>query len=254
MTVREMLPPETGLAHRALQALRPDCGGPQEFVNRTDGELRVNGFRLVGSFEAGADEAVAVAGFRIGQSLAWGRHLYVDDLVTLPQHRRRGHARRLLDWLTAEGERQGCTQLHLDSGVGVDRAPAHALYLGAGLVISAHHFARRLRPRSLPEGQPTAAGAGRVTRLLAGPGLENLLRIDLGLQGRWTQTATTIWTPADGFAGLPAHSRPDPRHPPAVELVFPDHWVGVRCAVPGPDGPRVDDQLIRGLIELVERR
>jgi hypothetical protein len=48
----------------------------------------------------------------------------------------------LLDWLLEEGRRLGCDQLHLDSGVGLDRADAHRLYLNAGMVIAAHHFAR----------------------------------------------------------------------------------------------------------------
>lgn len=56
--------------------------------------------------------------------------------------RRRGHARSLLDWLLVEARRLGCGQIHLDSGVGIDRADAHRLYLNAGMVIAAHHFAR----------------------------------------------------------------------------------------------------------------
>jgi GNAT superfamily N-acetyltransferase len=66
----------------------------------------------------------------------------VDDLSTLPESRRRGHGRQLLDWLVAEDGRLGCDQIHLDSGVGIDRADAHRLYLNASLVIAAHHFAR----------------------------------------------------------------------------------------------------------------
>jgi GNAT superfamily N-acetyltransferase len=76
--------------------------------------------------------------------LAWGRYLYVDDLSTLPEARRRGHGRRLLDWLTEEARRQGCDQLHLDSGVGPDRIDAHRLYFNTGLAITSFHFARRL--------------------------------------------------------------------------------------------------------------
>jgi GNAT superfamily N-acetyltransferase len=83
-----------------------------------------------------------VAGFRTCNSLSWGHYLYVDDLSTKPSARRRGYARALLEWLLKEGQRLGCDQLHLDSGVGIDRADAHRLYLNAGLVISAHHFAR----------------------------------------------------------------------------------------------------------------
>lgn len=38
----------------------------------------------------------AVAGFRIDDTLAFGRIVYVDDLCTLPAARRRGHTRALL--------------------------------------------------------------------------------------------------------------------------------------------------------------
>jgi GNAT superfamily N-acetyltransferase len=58
---------------------------------------------------------------------------------------RRGHGRALLRWLLEEAGRQGCDQLHLDSGVGLDRADAHRLYLNAGMVISAHHFTRQVQ-------------------------------------------------------------------------------------------------------------
>jgi GNAT superfamily N-acetyltransferase len=113
-------------------------------VRRVDEVQRAEGYRLVGAFEDGVEDAVAVAGFRVGHMLAWGRFLYVDDLSTLPASRRRGHARALLNWLAGEARRLGCEQLHLDSGVGPDRAEAHRLYMNAGLQITSHHFARRL--------------------------------------------------------------------------------------------------------------
>jgi GNAT superfamily N-acetyltransferase len=109
-----------------------------------DDVQRAEGYRLVGAFEEASPHAVAVAGFRVAHSISWGRFLYVDDLSTLPDARRRGHGRQLLDWLVEEGRRLGCEQLHLDSGVGAERADAHRLYLNAGLAITAHHFARSL--------------------------------------------------------------------------------------------------------------
>jgi hypothetical protein len=42
----------------------------------------------------------------------------------------------------AEAGRLGCTQVHLDSAVGLERRDAHRLYLNAGFVIAAHHFVR----------------------------------------------------------------------------------------------------------------
>jgi len=140
--IRELLPPETGLAFEAMRELRTDLSDERSFVRQVDEVQRAEGYRLVAAFEAGVSEPAAVAGFRTCHSLAWGHYLYVDDLSTRSSERRRGHARKLLEWLIEEGKRLGCDQFHLDSGVGIDRAAAHRLYLNAGLVISAHHFAR----------------------------------------------------------------------------------------------------------------
>jgi GNAT superfamily N-acetyltransferase len=144
--IRELLPPDTGLAFEAMRELRTNLGDEQSFVRQIDEVQRAEGYRLIAAFEAGVTEPSAVAGFRIAHSLAWGHHLYVDDLSTKPSQRRRGHAQALLEWLVEEGKRLKCDQLHLDSGVGIDRAAAHRLYLNSGLVISAHHFARYIEP------------------------------------------------------------------------------------------------------------
>jgi GNAT superfamily N-acetyltransferase len=125
-----------------MRALRTGEQDREAFARRVDELQRHEGYRLVAAFEEEGGEAVAVAGFRVGHNLAWGHHLYVDDLSTHPGARRRGHGRALLDWLLEEARSLGCDQLHLDSGVGPERADAHRLYLNAGLVISAHHFAR----------------------------------------------------------------------------------------------------------------
>ena len=142
--LREVVPPDTALAFPAMQALRPHYAEESEFVERVDEVQRAEGYRLVGAFEDGAPYALAVAGFRVGHNLAWGRFLYVDDLSTLPEARRRGYGRQLLEWLTEEARREGCDQLHLDSGVTADRYDAHRLYLNSGLAITSHHFARKL--------------------------------------------------------------------------------------------------------------
>jgi GNAT superfamily N-acetyltransferase len=143
--LREILPPHTSLAFPALSALRPRLTNEAEFVRLVDDVQRPEGYRLIGVFEPEWPHAASVAGFRVGHMLAWGHFLYVDDLSTLPEARRKGHGRRLLEWLVEEGGRLGCEQLHLDSGVGADRADAHRLYLNAGLQITSHHFARSLR-------------------------------------------------------------------------------------------------------------
>jgi GNAT superfamily N-acetyltransferase len=142
--LREIVPPDTALAFPAMQVLRPHYADEAAFVERVDEVQRAEGYRLVGMFEEGQPYALAVAGFRVGHMLMWGRFLYVDDLSTLPEARRRGYGRQLLDWLGDEAERLGCEQFHLDSGVGPHRTDAHRLYFNCGLEITSFHFAREV--------------------------------------------------------------------------------------------------------------
>lgn len=83
-------------------------------------------------------QILAVAGFVIGEKLAWRKHLYVDDLVTRSGDRSTGAGRKLLAWLKRYAREQGCEQLHLDSGV--QRFGAHRFYLREGFDITSHHF------------------------------------------------------------------------------------------------------------------
>ena len=140
--IEEIPPGETARAFSAMRELRTHLTDAAAFAAHVDEVQRPEGYRLAGAFEAPGADAVAVAGFRLGHNLPWGRFLYVDDLSSLPAARRRGHGRALLDWVAAEAARLGCDSLHLDSGVGLDRADAHRLYLNAGYVIASHHFSR----------------------------------------------------------------------------------------------------------------
>jgi GNAT superfamily N-acetyltransferase len=143
--IREIEPGETALAYPAMRAMRTALSSDAEFVREVDETMRGEGYRLAGAFEDGTEHAVAVAGFRVMHLLAsGGAVLYVDDLSTLPEARRRGHARALLDWMVDEARRLGCVDLQLDSAVGPTRADAHRLYMNAGLQIAAFHFLRRV--------------------------------------------------------------------------------------------------------------
>jgi GNAT superfamily N-acetyltransferase len=143
--IREIVPPNTGSAFLAMKTLRTDLADEDEFVRQIDDVQRAEGYRLVGAFDREEpDVAAAVAGFRVGNNLADGHYLYVDDLATRPEFRRRGLGRALMVWLAREAARLGCDHLSLDSAVGAQRADAHRLYLNSGLMITAHHFERKL--------------------------------------------------------------------------------------------------------------
>jgi GNAT superfamily N-acetyltransferase len=155
--VRELGPGETAKGAAALLRLRPAYGDARALVARADAQ-RPDGYRLVGSFEPGEEEAAAVAGFRVAQNLAWGRHLYVDDLITRADRRGRGHAWALMQWLDAEARRLGCGELHLDSGVGPERRSAHSLYFAHGMRIASYHFSTELDDQPGDDGDDQDAG------------------------------------------------------------------------------------------------
>ena len=85
-----------------------------------------------------AGEVLCVAGFVVGTKLAWGKHIYVDDLVTAANQRSKGAGAKMVAWLKSYARELGCNQLHLDSGV--QRFAAHKFYLREGFNIGSHHF------------------------------------------------------------------------------------------------------------------
>jgi GNAT superfamily N-acetyltransferase len=111
------------------------------FLERVERQM-LEGYKVAFIEEAG--RAVCVAGFRILNNLAWGRFLYVDDLVTDEHERSKGFGQQLFAWLLQHAKDENCDQFHLDSGV--QRFGAHRFYLAAGMDITSHHFALKLRP------------------------------------------------------------------------------------------------------------
>lgn len=121
-----------------MQALRSHIAG-DEFVARVRNQEK-SGYRLV--FVEDRNDLVAVAGFRVTENLAWGRFLYIDDLVTAADYRSNGYGAKLLSWLREYAIKEECGQLHLDSGF--QRENAHRFYECEGLSKSGFHFAENL--------------------------------------------------------------------------------------------------------------
>ncbi len=109
------------------------------YVERV-GRMRRDGYRLAAVVDG--ERVMCVAGFRIQEFLYCGKHLYVDDLVTGEETRSEGHGKLMLEWLRGEAERNGCEQLHLDSGV--QRHEAHRFYFRERMKIPSYHFVKEL--------------------------------------------------------------------------------------------------------------
>lgn len=127
------------LCYNVMRQLRPHLTDEQMFVSQVQRQL-AEGYHLV--YCRDGDEVRALAGFRFLEFLAWGKVLYIDDLITDSDSRRSGHGGKLLKWVIGQGKQEGCDQIHLDSGP--SRHDAHRLYLNHGFRIIGHHFSLHL--------------------------------------------------------------------------------------------------------------
>jgi GNAT superfamily N-acetyltransferase len=122
-----------------MAELRPHVA-PGEFVGRVRRQMEIAGYGLAYLTDG---EVKAVAGFRVSECLAWGKFMYVDDLVSKEGERSKGYGGELFDWLVGHARERGCDQFHLDSGV--HRFAAHRFYLTKRMFIEAHHFGFKLK-------------------------------------------------------------------------------------------------------------
>jgi N-acetylglutamate synthase-like GNAT family acetyltransferase len=117
-----------------LTQLRPQIQ-PENFLAQIQRQQQ-QGYQLAILVEN--EVAIAVAGFSISECLAWGKFMYIYDLVVDEKMRNRGYGDSLLAWSIDFARQQHCQQLHLDSGV--QRFDAHRFYLQHRLNITSHHF------------------------------------------------------------------------------------------------------------------
>lgn len=139
---------EIAACYPVMRELRPHVA-EEQFLSRVRSQ-ESTGYRLAYLLEANG--VVAVAGFRVGENLAWGHFLYVDDLVTLSQHRSKGYGAYLLSWLKEKAEKEGCEQMHLDSGI--QRKEAHRFYEREGMTMASLHFAEKIAPNEALQPMP----------------------------------------------------------------------------------------------------
>jgi len=129
---------EIRLCYPVIVQLRPQYT-LDLFVDQVMEQMK-QGFHL--AYLIDQDIVKSVAGFRVNTCLAWGKYLYVDDLVSAETYRHTGVGTVLFEWLVDYARYSQCQQLHLDSGV--QRFNAHRFYIKRGMVISSHHFTLNL--------------------------------------------------------------------------------------------------------------
>lgn len=84
-----------------------------------------DGYRLL-ALEDDDGTIQALAGIRTGTNLYYGRHIWVDELVTAPAARSLGHGAKLLRHVEDLAVAEGCELVGLSSGL--KRVDAHRFY------------------------------------------------------------------------------------------------------------------------------
>ena len=110
------------------------------FLQQVKRQQKEHGFLLAYLIDEGLVQAVA--GYRFSEYLAWGKILYVDDLVTREKARSKGYGQMMIDWLVEQAKDNNCEEFHLDSGSG--RKDAHRFYLKNYMEIQGFHFSKKV--------------------------------------------------------------------------------------------------------------
>ena len=129
-------PEEIDRCWEVMVALRPHLA--RETFVETVAEMIGSGYHLAYIEEDG--RAAAAVGYRFLHFLLHGKHIYIDDLSTLPSARRKGYGGALLEHVFGVAAERGLKVVTLDSGP--QRHDAHRLYLNTGFNILSYHFTR----------------------------------------------------------------------------------------------------------------
>jgi GNAT superfamily N-acetyltransferase len=97
------------------------------------------GYRLASAQIDG--ETVGVMGYRFNEDLAWGKTLYIDDLVVDESHRNRGVGEAFMKFAENECKRRNCKTLRLCSGL--EKESAHRFYERIGMEKSSFAFVKK---------------------------------------------------------------------------------------------------------------
>ncbi|HMF70156.1 MAG TPA: GNAT family N-acetyltransferase [Flavitalea sp.] len=137
--IKPALPQDLPRLWDVIQLLRPHLSYESYLEMAT--EMLSTGYQV--AFVEVNGKPVSAIGYRHLQFLFNGKHIYVDDLSTLAEHRGKGYAGRLLDYVVEEAAGNGYNSVTLDSGF--QRQVAHRLYLNKGFVISSFHFMKQIQ-------------------------------------------------------------------------------------------------------------
>ncbi|UOE48838.1 GNAT family N-acetyltransferase [Mucilaginibacter sp. SMC90] len=113
---------------------------PATVTDLVEKMIRNDSYELIYAFEESDRKAMAFAGYRKYEMLRTGKIVYIDDLFTSPDNRKKGCGNFLLSFIENEARQAQVKSIHLDSGYTLH--PAHRLYLNRGFILACNHFSK----------------------------------------------------------------------------------------------------------------
>jgi len=126
---------DIGRTYETFLELRPHLTNKDAFITQVQAQMR-EGYFMLALFEG--EMASACIGYRFLTNLAWGKFLYIDDLITRKESRGNKLGDLLLKEVIEIARAVGCDQVHLDTGH--TRHAAHYVYLKNKFEITSHHM------------------------------------------------------------------------------------------------------------------
>ena len=83
---------------------------------------------------------------------------------------------------------------------------------------------------------------------------DDIIQIDVALEGNWNPTVKTVWSREGGFIGFSDIVVSHPRFKPSLELYYPRHWIGIHCYKRIDDINIFDESLAQRIIRYVHEK
>ncbi len=84
--------------------------------------------------------------------------------------------------------------------------------------------------------------------------VERVIRIDVGLEGKWSETVGPVWSQTGGFLGFAQVPRSHSEYRPALELYLDEGWIGLPCFKIHGGRNVLDEVRARKVVDYVESR
>jgi len=91
-----------------------------------------------------------------------------------------------------------------------------------------------------------------IQALLSACSIDDLTRVDVGLEGDWSRTVKTVWTRDDGWLGQRDVAREHESFKPSLELYLVDGWIGLHCCRWDGHAFVLDESLMARVVQDVE--